>query len=172
MKISVLGTGMVGQSIASKLVALGHDVMMGSRSRDNDKGQAWVKSTKARASLGTFADSAAFGELVFNCTQGGATLAALEAAGKQNLSGKVLVDIANPLDFRNRPAANDDLCAMLRQPPRDTGAEAGSATCDDCHLAGEIEEIRQRLLVRHFHTAATRPKSPAPPNRTCTGRAL
>ena len=99
MKISVLGTGMVGQSIASKLVALGHDVMMGSRSRDNDKGQAWVKSTKARASLGTFADSAAFGELVFNCTQGGATLAALEAAGKQNLSGKVLVDIANPLDF-------------------------------------------------------------------------
>ena len=99
MKISVLGTGMVGQSIASKLVALGHDVMMGSRSRDNDKGQAWVESTKARASLGTFADSAAFGELVFNCTQGGATLAALEAAGKQNLSGKVLVDIANPLDF-------------------------------------------------------------------------
>lgn len=46
--------------------------------------------------------------------------------------------IANPLDFRSRPTANDDLCAMLRKPPRDTGAEAGSATCDDCHLAASF----------------------------------
>ncbi|MEZ4222847.1 MAG: NAD(P)-binding domain-containing protein [Polyangiaceae bacterium] len=99
MKISVLGTGMVGQAIGGKLVALGHDVMMGSRSKDNEKGQAWVKSAGAHASLGTFAESAAFGEIVFNCTQGGATLAALEAAGASNLNGKILVDIANPLDF-------------------------------------------------------------------------
>jgi 8-hydroxy-5-deazaflavin:NADPH oxidoreductase len=49
--------------------------------------------------LGTFAEAAANGELVVNATAGGATLDALEAAGQGNFEGKVLVDIANPLDF-------------------------------------------------------------------------
>jgi predicted dinucleotide-binding enzyme len=99
MKISVLGTGMVGETIASKLVALGHEVKMGSRSANNEKAAAWVKKAGAKASQGTFADAAAFGELLFNCTLGTGSLEALEAAGKQNLKGKILVDTSNPLDF-------------------------------------------------------------------------
>lgn len=99
MKIAVLGTGMVGETIASKLVALGHEVKMGSRSANNEKAAAWVKKAGAKASQGTFADAATFGELLFNCTLGTASLEALEAAGKQNLKGKVLVDTSNPLDF-------------------------------------------------------------------------
>jgi predicted dinucleotide-binding enzyme len=99
MKIGILGTGMVGQTIASKLTELGHDVRMGSRAAGNEKAKAWVKQAGARASEGTFADAAAFGELVFNCTSGGASLDALNAAGAANLRGKVLVDVANPLDF-------------------------------------------------------------------------
>ena len=99
MKIGVFGTGMVGHTLATKLVDLGHDVRMGSRTKDNPKAVAWVEKGGARASQGTFADAAAFGELLVNCTEGQASLAALHAAGAQNLSGKVLIDVSNPLDF-------------------------------------------------------------------------
>jgi predicted dinucleotide-binding enzyme len=99
MKIAIFGTGMVGNAIATKLVQLGHEVKMGSRTADNAKATSWVKANGAKASQGTYADAAAFGELAFNCTAGVGSLAALEAAGKKNLAGKVLVDVSNPLDF-------------------------------------------------------------------------
>jgi predicted dinucleotide-binding enzyme len=97
MKIGVIGTGMVGNAIASKLVALGHDVMMGSRTADNAKGLTWAKTAGPSGRVGTFAETAAFGELVFNCTQGTGSLAALRAAGAANLDGKIVVDVANVL---------------------------------------------------------------------------
>lgn len=99
MKIAVLGTGMVGQQIASKLVTLGHEVMMGSRTEGNEKATAWVQQAGKGASEGTFARAAAFGEQVWNCTAGVASLQALESAGADNLAGKILVDLSNPLDF-------------------------------------------------------------------------
>lgn len=101
MKIAVLGTGNVGDTIGSKLVELGHSVMMGSRTTDNEKAKAFVAKHNGKASAGTFADATAFGELVFNCTSGGASLEALKLAGSDNLKGKVIVDLANPLDFSN-----------------------------------------------------------------------
>src|SRR5262245_43335853 len=97
MRIGVLGTGMVGNAIASKLMSLGHYVMMGSRTVDNAKAATWNKMAGARGTVGTFADAAAFGELVFNCTQGASSLAALRAAGAANLDGKIVVDVANVL---------------------------------------------------------------------------
>jgi len=72
---------------------------MGSRSATNEKAAAWVAAAGRGASQGTFADAAAFGEIVFNCTTGGASLEALRSAGASNLDGKILVDVANPLDF-------------------------------------------------------------------------
>lgn len=99
MKIGVFGTGMVGTTIASKLVELGHEVQMGSRTASNEKAAAWVRGAGAGASQGTYADTAAFGDILFNCTSGAGSLAALEAAGAANLDGKILLDIANPLDF-------------------------------------------------------------------------
>ena len=99
MEIGVLGTGMVGQAIATKLASLGHDIRMGSRKAGNDAAVAWATAAGKGASEGTFADAAGFGELVFNCTAGVASIDALTAAGADNLAGKVLVDIANPLDL-------------------------------------------------------------------------
>jgi len=99
MKIAVLGTGMVGETIASKLVQVGHEVMMGSRTASNEKAAAWVKKAGKGASQGTFADAARHGEMAFNCTAGVGSLDALKAAGADNLKGKVLLDLANPLDF-------------------------------------------------------------------------
>jgi predicted dinucleotide-binding enzyme len=72
---------------------------MGSREAGKDAAVEWVQSAGDLASEGTFADAAEFGELVINATAGGASLEALQAAGAENLAGKVLVDVANPLDF-------------------------------------------------------------------------
>ena len=99
MKIAILGTGMVGTTLGSKLVAKGHDVRMGSRTADNAKAMEWIKHKGPQASHGTFADAAAHGEIIFNCTSGGVSLEALNAAGSENLNGKILIDLANPLDF-------------------------------------------------------------------------
>ena len=98
MKLGVLGTGMVGAAIGSKLVSLGHDVKMGSRKAGNEKAVAWVARAGKGASEGTFSDAAAHGEIVFNCTRGTASLDALHAAGEANFAGKILIDISVPLD--------------------------------------------------------------------------
>ncbi len=99
MKIGMLGTGIVGQTIGSRLVQLGHDVMMGSRVEANPTAITWARKEGRYASFGTFANAAAFGEIVFNCTLGAASLDALRQAGAANLKGKILIDTANPLDY-------------------------------------------------------------------------
>lgn len=98
MKIAVLGTGMVGRTIASKLVAKGHKVAMGARAKGNLAAEDWAAETGAGASAGDFADAAAFAEMVFLCVKGEHALAVVEAAGSA-LDGKVVVDLTNPLDF-------------------------------------------------------------------------
>lgn len=97
MKIAVLGTGMVGTAIASKLVALGHSVTMGAREAGNSKADAWAKDAGTRAQAGTFAEASHSAELVFNCTKGANSLEALRWAGSQILAGKVVIDVANIL---------------------------------------------------------------------------
>ena len=99
MRIGILGTGVVGKTLGTKLTKLGHEVRMGSRSAGGEKARAWVKEAGGKSSEGTFAEAAAHGEIVFNCTSGMISLEALKAAGAKNLEGKVLIDVANPLDF-------------------------------------------------------------------------
>lgn len=110
MKIAVLGTGMVGRALTSRLAALGHDIVIGTRD---------VEPTLARTEPGTmglppyaewqqanpgirlvpFPEAGAHGELIINATAGANSLAALKATGAANLAGKVVIDIALPLDF-------------------------------------------------------------------------
>ncbi len=99
MRIGVLGTGVVGQTLGRGLVEAGQQVVLGSRTRENPKAAEWARALGAGAATGSFADAAAFGEAIFNCTAGMRSLEALEAAGEANLAGKILVDVANPLDF-------------------------------------------------------------------------
>lgn len=99
MKIGMLGTGVVGRTLGSKLVDLGHQVRMGSRSASNESARGWVAETGDGASAGTYGDAAAFGEMAFNCTKGEFSLDAVRSAGADSLRGKVLVDVSNPLDF-------------------------------------------------------------------------
>jgi hypothetical protein len=102
-KIAVIGTGSVGQTFANKLTSLGHEVMIGTRNvaeklTPNTPFSDWhAQNTDVK--LGTFAEAAAFGEIILNVTQGGSSIKALQLAEVKNLEGKILIDVANPLDF-------------------------------------------------------------------------
>lgn len=121
MNIAVLGTGVVGQALATKLVALGHAVTVGSRQAGNEKAVAWAASAGDLASEGSFADAASSAALVINATAGSASIEALTAAGAHNLAGKVLVDVANALDFSQgmpptlQPCNTDSLAERIQR---------------------------------------------------------
>ena len=98
-KIGVFGTGIVGNTIGTKLVQLGYKVMMGSRTAANEKAIAWVGANGKNASTGTFKDTAESGDIIFNCTKGESALEVFKQAGIDKFNGKVIVDVSNPLDF-------------------------------------------------------------------------
>jgi predicted dinucleotide-binding enzyme len=99
MKIGILGTGDVGRALGTGFVTLGHEVKMGSRNPRQETVREWLKKTGTRASAGTFAEAAAFGELAVLATSWSGTENAIRLAGPQNLAGKVVIDATNPLDF-------------------------------------------------------------------------
>ena len=110
MRFGILGTGVVGKTIAARLDGMGHEVMVGTRNPEettsraesdaygNPPFSAWQEEHPG-VKLATFSEAAAHGEMVVNATSGVVSLEALELAGEDNLNGKILVDISNPLDF-------------------------------------------------------------------------
>ena len=112
MKIAIIGTGSVGRTIASKLAELNYEVMMGTRNVSDKMADSakdnygnppfneWFKNNN-KVKLGSFSEAATFGDLVINATNGRNSVTALILAGAKNLAGKVMIDIANPLDFSN-----------------------------------------------------------------------
>ena len=100
MKIAVLGTGAVGTTIAAKLIELGHQVMIGSRSNTNEKAIEFVNKFDSNASNGTFEDAASFGEIIFNCVKGEFAIEALTTA-KEGIRNKILIDISIPTNTKS-----------------------------------------------------------------------
>jgi len=98
-KIAVLGTGDVGDTIGSKLIELGHTVIMGSRTASNEKTLLFIAKHGGKATAGTYAYAAAKGEIIFNCTRGLFSVEALKMAGEENLKDKIIVDVSNPIDL-------------------------------------------------------------------------
>lgn len=104
MKIGVLGTGQVGQVLGSSLVGLGYDVMMGSRDPKSQKVIDWVAHAAGNSSAGTFAEAAAYGQIIILATQWSGTANAIKLAGAANFAGKIVIDVTNPLkDGPNGP---------------------------------------------------------------------
>jgi predicted dinucleotide-binding enzyme len=110
MNIAVLGTGMVGRALAGRLTGLGHHVVVGTRdveqtlvrTEPDSKGTLpyaeWQRANP-EVRLAPFPEAGAYAELIVNATAGAVSLTALEAVGAANLAGKVLVDLAVPLDY-------------------------------------------------------------------------
>ncbi|MER3463180.1 MAG: NADP oxidoreductase [Chitinophagaceae bacterium] len=100
MKIGVIGTGVVGEALATALVDRGHNVKLGSRTNGTDKSKEWAKKQGELASVGTFNDAAAYGDLMFVCLNGEHVLNVIaNNINAENLDGKIIVDVTNPLNF-------------------------------------------------------------------------
>jgi predicted dinucleotide-binding enzyme len=132
---------MVGNTIATKLVQLGHEVKMGSRTAGNEKAVQWAKANGAKASNGTFAEAAEFGEIIFNCTAGAVSLEALKLAGARNLKDKILVDISNPLDFSKGMPPTLTVCNT------DSIGEQIQRTFPDAKVVKTLNTISHTLMV-------------------------
>jgi len=137
MKIAVLGSGSVGRAISGALASRGHEVSVGTRDVDGLMARTepdamgrppFAEWRAGHASVGvrTFADASRDAELIFSCTAGAASLEALQAAGADNLGGKILIDTANPLDFSRGmppgldPAITDSLAEQIQRTFPDT----------------------------------------------------
>jgi predicted dinucleotide-binding enzyme len=108
MRIGILGTGGVGRTLAGALAGKGHDVVMGSRdpeaalaredvNQQTDTTLAGWHAEHPTVRVATFGEAAAHGEMILVATSGVGTLPALGSAGEENLSGKILLDISNPI---------------------------------------------------------------------------
>jgi predicted dinucleotide-binding enzyme len=110
MKIGMLGTGMVGETLGTKFVQLGHQVKMGSRSANNESAGKWASKNGSNASIGTFAEATAFGEIVFLCLKGDAELEVVRSVGAGVFLSKIVVDVSNPLDFSRGMPPSLSIC--------------------------------------------------------------
>lgn len=97
MKIGIIGSGSVAQTLGTGYIAKGHAVMLGTR--DPSKLAAWLANSGTRASVGTFADAAKFGDVIFLSVASAAIDSAIELTGKENFAGKTVIDLSNPMDF-------------------------------------------------------------------------
>src|SRR6266566_3807270 len=104
MKVGVLGSGDVGRALGKGFVNRQHEVKIASRTPNSDKLKTWVNQVGRNASAGTFAESAAFGDIIVLATNGSAIEAALDLAKPQNFNGKLVIDVTNQLSRPTRPA--------------------------------------------------------------------
>lgn len=101
-KIGILGSGIVGPTLANGFLTHGYEVMIGTG--DVTKLNEWKAKAGEKASVGSFSDAAAFGDLVVLAVKGTAALEGIKKAGAANLSGKIVIDTTNPI--ADAPAEN------------------------------------------------------------------
>src|SRR3954452_6456024 len=124
MRIGMLGTGVVGQTLEGKLRELGHDVKVGSRDPER-----------------SFEAAAAHGDLIFNATAGGASLNALRMAGADNVAGKVIADVSNPLDFSQGFPPSLSVCNT------DSVAEQIQREFPDARVVKSLNTVNATVMV-------------------------
>ena len=103
MKIGIIGSGEVGQTLGSAFLNEGNEVMLGSRNPSKDEVVKWKKAN-AKGQTGDFAETAAFGELIILAVSGDAAESAIKLAGLKNLNNKIVIDATNPID--KKPPVN------------------------------------------------------------------
>ncbi len=152
MQIAVLGTAAVGQTMAARLAELGHDVVLGTRDPESTRARTepdamgnpppsvWL-AAHPEVALDTFAGAATYGEMVVNATSGATSLAVLDLAGAGNLAGKVLLDIANPLDF------SQGFPPTLLVKDTDSLAEQIQRAFPDAHVVKALNTMTAALMV-------------------------
>ncbi len=120
-KVGILGSGEVGQALGLGFAGRGYRVMLGSRTPKSAKLVAWAKKAGTKATTGSFAEAAEYGDILMIATLGSATEEVLNLAGVGNFDGKLVIDVTNPLDFsKGMPpglfvGATDSLGEMIQR---------------------------------------------------------
>src|SRR5688500_8469357 len=94
-RIGIVGSGIVGQTLANGFVKHGYDVMLATNTAS--KREELASRTNGQVKIGSFEEADRFGEVVVLATKGTAAEAALKAAGVANLTGKTVIDTTNPI---------------------------------------------------------------------------
>lgn len=142
MKVGILGSGQVGQALGRGFLALGDEVMLGSREPENPKAAAWAKAAGAGASAGSFTAAAQFGEMVLLATLGAATENAIRIAGPEHFRGKLVMDVTNPLDFSK--GAPPGLAGGVG----DSGGERHQRLLPDAQVVKVFNTVGNQLMFR------------------------
>lgn len=141
MKIGILGSGEVAQTLGTGLIHAGHQVMLGSREASNEKIVAWAHGMGDGAHAGTFADAAGFGEaVVLNCTAGQHSMDALHTVGDA-LDGKILIDVANGLDF------SQGMPPSLTEPSNDSLGEQIQRAFPEARVVKALNTVNLQVMV-------------------------
>ena len=141
MKVGILGSGGVGQALGKGFADLGHDVKMGTRDPRQEKVTSWIAKAGPNASAGSYAEAAAFGELLVLATPWSGTENALKLSEKKNLAGKVVIDVTNPLDFSAGPPPK------LALGHTDSGGEQVQRWIPDAHVVKAFNIIGAPFMV-------------------------
>ena len=149
MRIGIIGSGEVGQSLGRGFATLGHNVMLGSRTPDSDKVQAWVKETEGETSAGTFRDVAHFGEIVVLATLWAGTENAVELAGADTLAAKIIIDVTNPMDFSH------GMPPFLTHGTNDSGGEQVQRWLPDSKVVKAFNIVNSADMVNPDYPSGT-----------------
>ncbi len=143
MKYAVLGTGMVGHTLATKLAALGHEVRMGAREANNEKAAAWVSATGSSAGHGTYRDVAGWADRVIFAVNGAQIEAVASAVGNEAVVGKTVIDVTNPLDMSH--GMPPVLVAHLSNTT--SAGEALQAALPDTKVVKTLNTMNHQIMV-------------------------
>jgi predicted dinucleotide-binding enzyme len=150
MKIGVLGSGIVGQTLAAGFLKQGHQVMLGTRDPQKADVQTWLKKTPG-AQAGTFAQTAKFAELVVLATLGRVAEDVLKLAGTENLAGKTIIDTTNPL--ADAPPVNGVLAFTTG--PNESLAEKIQASVPRSHVVKAFNSVGSGQMVNPRYEQGT-----------------
>ncbi|MCB1391056.1 MAG: NAD(P)-binding domain-containing protein [Rhodobacteraceae bacterium] len=143
MRYAVLGTGMVGHTLATRLAALGHEVRMGAREAANTKAQAWAAANGRLAGYGAYAQVSAWAERVFVAVNGASVREVAALVGVPAVAGKVVIDVTNPLDFSRGmpPVLVPELSGTT------SGGEALQAALPGARVVKTLNTMNHLLMV-------------------------
>lgn len=138
MKIGIIGSGVVGQQLGLGFIRLGHVVKIGTR--DKTKLSGWQKEAGEKGTAGNFSEAANFGEIIILATSWRGTENAINLAGKENFSNKILIDVTNPLEF------SVGVPPKLKSAPGESGGEKIQKILPDAKVVKAFNTINAYIM--------------------------
>ena len=143
MKYAVLGTGMVGHTLSTKLVGLGHEVRKGSRITDNENAAAWASKLGGASGYGAQREVSVWADRVIFAVNGAQIEAAASAVGNEAAAGKTVIDVTNPLDMSH--GMPPVLVAHLSNTT--SAGEILQAALPDAKVVKTLNTMNHRIMV-------------------------